>query len=153
MPQAPHHPQHTGFDQSTALTHFLQGQSQRWTELGLSHQNIAATTLKEKMLQINQAKDPYQAQLLLMQACTEQMSNAIQFASHLWSSSFEAHSQWNQFVTQWMRAQQGLTDEGFKMQWLASQPSTHFADTMAQSVLSMGRHFINGIEAPRQQKS
>ena len=153
MPQAASPTQHTSLNQSAAIIHFLQGQSQRWTELGLSHQNIAATTLKEKMLQINQAKDPYQAQLLLMQSFTEQMSNAIQFASHLWSSSFEAHSQWNQFVMQWMRAQQGVTDESFKLQWLASQPSTHFADTMAQSVLSMGRHFINGIEAPRQHKS
>jgi len=153
MPPVAHHPQHTSLDQGAALTHFLQGQSQRWTELALSHQNIGATTLKEKMLQINQAKDPYHAQLLLMQAFTEQMSNAIQFTSHLWSSSFEAQSQWNQFVTQWMRTQQGAAKEGLQLQWLASQPSTQFANSMAQSMLSMGRHFVNGIEAPRQHKA
>lgn len=129
------------------MTNFIQKQCIRWAEIGLSHQRIAMLALQEKITQITQCKDPFRAQLVAMQMTSEQLSNAIQCVRQLWSSNFEAHSQWNETLMHLVNAQQNVASEGLKFQWLAAQPSSEYANAMAESMMAMSRHFVNGVDA------
>jgi hypothetical protein len=140
--QTPH--AQTQLDHSLALLGFCQKQWIRWAEISLSHHRLGMITAQEKLTQITQSKDPFRAQLTGMQMASEQLSNNIQWLRHLWASSFESQSQWNQTWLHLTQAQQQVANEAIQFQWLAAQPTSEYANAMAESVMAASRHFVNG---------
>lgn len=140
--QPPHFQNH--LDHALALLGFYQQQCIRWAEISLSHHRLGMITSQEKLSQITQSRDPFRAQLTGMQMAAEQLSNHIQWLQHLWASSFESQSQWNQTWLQLLQAQQQVANEAIQFQWLAAQPPSDYANAMAASLMAASRHFVNG---------
>lgn len=131
---------------ASAYPNPLADQWQKWLEISLSHQNIALFSMKEKLSEISQSRDPLSAQRVIVQMVTEQFSNAAQFTKHLWSAQVEAQQQWNQIATQWMHAQHQVSSDNTTFPWQASTSPAELAHAMTQSALSLGHHFINGSD-------
>jgi hypothetical protein len=139
QPQPP-----TQLDHSMALLGFMQKQWIRWAEIALSHQRLAAITSQEKLSLIAQSKDPFRAQLTAMQMTSEQLANNLQWMRDLWSSQFESQSQWNQTWMHWLQTQQHASQDALQFQWMVAQPPADYANAMAESVMALSRHFVNG---------
>jgi hypothetical protein len=148
--QQPHTP--TQLENALILLGFAQKQWIRWAEIGLSHQRLAMIAAQEKVSSMAQSKDPFRAQLTALQMLSEQFSNHVQMVRNLWASQFETQSQWNQTWLHLVQAQQhGVTDL-LQFQWMAAQPPADYANALAESVMAMSRHFVNGADTrPRSQ--
>lgn len=149
--QPPHFQNH--LDSAMALLGFCQKQWIRWAEINLSHHRLGMITSQEKLTQITQSKDPFRAQLTSMQMASEQLSNNIQWGQHLWASCFESQSQWNQSWLHLLQAQQQVVNEAIQFQWLAAQPPSEYANAMAESVMAVSRHFVNGAGTSQEHRS
>jgi hypothetical protein len=139
----------TQLDHSLTLLGFMQKQWIRWAEIGLSHQRLAMITLQEKMSAVAHSKDPFRCQLTVMQMTSEQLANNIQWMRDLWSSQFESQSQWNQTWMHALQTQQHTAQEAMQFQWMAAQPPSDYAHALAESVMAMSRHFVNGADQPK----
>ena len=136
----------TPLNQSLALVGHLQKQWIRWAEIALSHQRLALITSQEKLSQIAQSKDPFKAQQTCMQMASEQLANNIQWMHDLWTSQFDANSQWNQSWMQLLTSQQHASKDAMQFQWMAAQPPADFAHAMVESVMAMSRQLANGAD-------